>query len=393
MRICIANTLYFPTEVGGAERSVRLLAEGLVRRGHSVRVVAIGRKADTYELDGARVDVLRLANLYWPFDAAKRPVAARFAWHLADTFNPVMMHGLRRVLRDHRAEVLHTNNLLGWSVAAWSAAISIGVPVVHTLRDYYLECPKSKMFRDGQPCPGQCTRCRNFTLPRRILSQRVSGVVGISRFILDSHLRAGYLRNASREMIHNAIDDSDLALTRRDRQASSAVTFGYIGRIDRSKGIEVAIDALRAVADPRALLRVAGDGDRDYLRTLLSRAQGLPVEFAGQVPAARFLAGIDVLVVPSLWHEPMGRIVVEAYAAGIPVLAARRGGLPEVVTDGITGFLFEPGPSELAELMRRLLDERQLRLALGDGARRRTAEFSRDAVAARYEAFYHAMFQ
>jgi glycosyltransferase involved in cell wall biosynthesis len=370
---------------------VRLLAAGLARRGHAVRVAAIGRTSDAYELDGVRVDVLGLANLYWPFEPARRPVASRLAWHLADAFNPAMMRGLRRVLQDHRAELLHTNNLLGWSVAAWRAAVATDTPVVHTLRDYYLQCQKSTMFRAGRPCAQQCARCRLFTLPRRRLSQGVAGVVGISRFVLDSHLRAGYLRNARAAVIHNAIEFPEPAPVRTQRPAGRGVVFGCIGRIERSKGIEVAIDALRALGDGRALLRVAGAGDADYRRALGARAQGLPVEFLGHVPAAAFYADVDVLIVPSLWHEPMGRVVVEAYAAGIPVLAARRGGLPELVTDGVTGFLFEPEPRELAERMRRLLDDPERRSALGDGARRRAAEFAPDAVAARYESFYRSI--
>ena len=98
------------------------------------------------------------------------------------------------------------------------------------------------------------------------------------------------------------------------------------------------------------------------------------VELTGQVPRDRgleILAGARALVVPSRWYEVFPRIVAEAYALGIPVIASRLGSLAEIVADGETGLHAEPGDAaDLARALRRLADDRDLVERLGAGARR-----------------------
>jgi glycosyltransferase involved in cell wall biosynthesis len=82
---------------------------------------------------------------------------------------------------------------------------------------------------------------------------------------------------------------------------------------------------------------------------------GPRVEFLGQVDPHAFFRDLDVLVVPSLWSEPFGLVATEAMAHGVPVLAAARGGLKEIVTPGRDGFLFEPSdPASFLELFDRI---------------------------------------
>jgi glycosyltransferase involved in cell wall biosynthesis len=105
------------------------------------------------------------------------------------------------------------------------------------------------------------------------------------------------------------------------------------------------IDAFAQVANTMSRplrLRIAGTGDAEYVGHLRDRACGLHVEFPGKVSPGAFYESVDVTVVPSLWHEPLARVIFESFAHGVPVIASSRGGSPELVIPGRTGWLFDP---------------------------------------------------
>ena len=95
-----------------------------------------------------------------------------------------------RVLDSERPDVFHTNGLAGFSVGVWSQARRRGIRVVHSLRDYYLMCPPSAMYRKGRNCERICARCLPFAAYRRRATQSVHAVSGVSDFILKRHIRA-----------------------------------------------------------------------------------------------------------------------------------------------------------------------------------------------------------
>ena len=97
---------------------------------------------------------------------------------------------------------------------------------------------------------------------------------------------------------------------------------------------------------------LGGTGAASYLDALKARYATLDVEFVGFVAPADLFARIDLLVVPSLWEEPLGRVIYEAYAHGVPSIVSNSGGMPEIVEEGRTGFVVEAGnPVVLAELL------------------------------------------
>jgi glycosyltransferase involved in cell wall biosynthesis len=137
------------------------------------------------------------------------------------------------------------------------------------------------------------------------------------------------------------------------RVGDGALTIGCVGRIAREKGQREFLAAAREIqaAVPEARFVIAGAalfGDRaaeSYERTVREAAAGLPVEFTGWVDDVySVMSRLDLLIVPSVWDEPNPRVILEAFAAGVPVLALRTGGIPEIVDDGRTAFLCDdPG--------------------------------------------------
>ena len=111
------------------------------------------------------------------------------------------------------------------------------------------------------------------------------------------------------------------------------------------KGIDFLLQEIQSLPRDKYELFIAGEGDT-ALSTKEFKQREYPgcasVHWLGFIQSAELFQKIDLLVVPSIWQEPFGRVIVEAYSAGIPVLASRVGGIPEIVRENVTGFLFDP---------------------------------------------------
>lgn len=356
MKICIVHTMYYPYKAGGAEITVQQIAEGLVQRGHKVVVVSTGKRNDLRWHNGVKIYEIKLANLYWPFeDVFGRQLVKPF-WHLLDAYNPVMAARLGSIIDNERPDFVQTHNLAGFSVAVWRAVKKRGLPVVQVLHDYYNLCVRSTMYNNWQNCTGLCTVCRLYRAPNRVLSGLVDVVVGVSRYVLGAHTSLGLFPNAKKLVIHNGYTLSHKVSPGR---LGEKVRFGYIGRLHPTKGLDMLIDAFLAVDRPDTELIIAGEGESGYVQALRHRAHDKPVRFLGYTSREKFFPQIDILVVPSIWHDPFPGVCKEALAWGKPLIASRRGGIPEMVVNGETGWLFEPEePSALEAAMRAVLIRR-----------------------------------
>jgi glycosyltransferase involved in cell wall biosynthesis len=359
MRVLYVNKLYPPDVGGGAEVTLASIVAGMRARGVTTRVVTTGaapeRRVD--HVAGTEVVRLPLRNLYWHNDTRKRPKALTLLWHGIDTYNFAMQHALRREIDAFAPDLISFHNLVGFSAAAWSAAANAGVPAVQVLHDYYHLCARSQLHRGADNCDKRCVSCRVLRVGRATLSRKLQAVVGISQAVLARHLEAGVFKDVERKVvIHNArpMQPSPARI-----HGAHARTFGYLGTLGPWKGIEQLLQAFAALrAEPGMSglrLLIAGRGDDSYEAALKQRYSSPSCQFLGQVKSKQFLSEVDTLVVPSLWHEPLGMVTVEALMATVPVIAAARGGIPETIRDGENGLLYDPSePEALQACMRRM---------------------------------------
>lgn len=358
MKILFFNSLYTPNLVGGAERSVQALTESVAKAGHQVVVVSTAPRkgVQTDRVNGVRVYYIGLKNLYWPYQGTSHSTVTKLLWHALDTYNPWMGREVSRVLDAERPNLVHTNNLSGFSTLIWQQVKQRGLPLVHTLRDYYLLCPRSSMFRNGENCKRVCTKCRPYALVRRRLTNHVDTVVGVSRFVLERHLETGYFATTpKRRVIYTGYRAGSLSSPSRDR--SLPVRFGYLGRLVADKGIETLLESITQLPEGTWSLNIGGRGPAKYERYLRTKYEIPAIQFSGYIRPEVFFPKIDVLVVPSLWHEPFARTPIEAYGHGVPVIGSNRGGTPEFIEEGLTGFLFDPSsPEDLTAKMRRFIN-------------------------------------
>ena len=398
VKIVFLNSLYPPNGAAGAETTLRLLAGSLREKGHDCSVVTLtpAPKASSGAVDGIPVFYLPLANVYWPWGPS-RPLALRPVFQSIEADNPIMRRRLSAILCKLRPDVVHAHNLQGFSASAWSATARLGIPVVQTLHDYYTGCIRSAMWRPGRGnCNGLCGECRVFSWPRRRLSRLPQAVTCVSRRMFDRLHDAGAFPNAGtgRQPVviirgNNAADALPAAVARPGRP----LKLGFLGRLDHSKGVENLIEAVKRTPEGSVSLRIAGSGLPAYVDGLRAAASGGgDIAFLGQVDPAQFFPTIDLLVVPSVWEEPLGRVFHEALAYGVPSLASPLGGLAEAITDGRTGFVLAgEGADALFNRLQTLATNGWDRAAMFAACREAAANYAPTHIAGQYEAVLQAV--
>jgi glycosyltransferase involved in cell wall biosynthesis len=283
-------------------------------------------------------------------------------------------------IRAEGIEIIHCHNLfptLGAGVV--EAASKAGAAVVLTLHNYRLMCVAGTFFRDGRVCedclgrprwPGVVHGCyRGSRAQSAVLStalararggawDRVDRFLAVSSFIRRKHVEAGY--PGERIVVKPNVVPAQV------RRQAPGDYFLILSRLSVEKGIT---DVVRSWDDGLGELRIAGDGPKRSEIERLAVGRGVRVE--GPVApseVAALLAGARALLLPSLWYEGHPRVLLEAYAAGVPVVASRIGSLADAVSEGETGLTVTPGDGDgWRQAARRLLDD-DVSLRMGECA-------------------------
>jgi glycosyltransferase involved in cell wall biosynthesis len=278
----------------------------------------------------------------------------KIKWRLREEYSPALAKQLMGIISPKNVDVLITSTIEDVSCYIWKLAKENNIKTYHILRSYYLLCTSGTMFKNNVNCTEQCFTCKYLNNNKKSLSQYLDNIVGISKFILEQHVSMGYFKKASQHIIGNiCFTEDELKLMDVTRQRSgNGVVLGYLGRLHETKGLEVIFDSLSKMKPNNLNVIIAGDGKVEYVNKLKSIVENanLPVEFVGHVDAAGFLNTIDVLIVPSLWNEPFGRIIVEAYATKTPVIVNSTGGMPELVDQDKSGWVYST-ESELINIL------------------------------------------
>jgi L-malate glycosyltransferase len=289
---------------------------------------------------------------------------------------------LRRRLHEDALMLLHAHDGVGQTVA-WLASLGTQVRRVATRRVTYL--------------------------PRRRLDYRLKyrhtchAVIAVSQFI-GGILEETGIPPAMINVIPDGIEIPEpvpAAATRNATRAKWRLTendfvAGNLGGFSREKGQDLALKAMELLPDrlPNARLVLGGAISAEDLATssLAKAVAGGTVLLAGyQENLFEFFSGLDVYIMPSR-SEGLGSAALLAMAHGLPVIATKVGGLPEIVEEGITGWLVEPEtPDALADAIVAAASNPARLKELGEGARARSMEFSSDLMVERTEALYRRL--
>lgn len=391
MKVVFISSLYATKEISGAEKIVRLLAEGIARRGHTAVVICLSPDGEerSFDLNGVAVHQVRQGNIYSPWPGQERGGLSKAVWHGLDTFSPRMVRKVGALLDRERPDIVHSHLLVGFTLAPWFTARRRKLPLVHTMHDWYLMCPNSAMFRGNQACETQCTTCAVYRWPHLRCSSLVDAPVGPSDFYLQGHLKAGYFaRSRLPRVVHNCYEGAIGPVA--GRAPGQRLRLGFIGRLSPAKGIELLLETFRTLRREKDCeLIVGGSGDAHFDKHLHAAYADTGAQFLGKTTPAEFFPKIDLLVVPSLWHEAFPLVMLEAYGHGIPVVASRRGGNIEMIEEGRNGYLFEPNrPEELPGILARLIDDPSPLAAMQDVCLATARRYSKDNMVERYLSVY-----
>jgi glycosyltransferase involved in cell wall biosynthesis len=397
MRVAFLSHFYPPLHNAGIEHSTHGMARTLLASGHHVRVLCVARWTEGenywqgYQEDTWEGVPVRRLNLNW----MKAPDPNSYLYD-----NPVMAEQVRNFLTEFAPDVVHVTSMYTLSTRAVQVAKDMGFPIIFTMSDFWLICPRHTLMRfGGEICDGKvsehtCQDCmmsetRVYRLAQRVIPQDVL-LRGVDQVLHHPQLATrlpgvrgwGMDISRRRQVIMEAVEQIDCVLSpsqyTRDivlatgmslpnvqisnygndlswlkdyqpRTRDEAIHIGYLGQITPIKGIHLLIEAFKTCLFQRqAELFIHGrlDETSEYVRTLRELAGGDPrIHFMGayqrsQLP--QILGNLDVTVVPSIWPEVAGLVVQEAFAAGLPVVASNLGGLPEFVQEGRGGLVFDP---------------------------------------------------
>ncbi len=390
MKILFLNTTYYPNVFGGAERSTQHLAESLAEMGHQVIVVTLGDKYKIEIHNKVKVYYLPVFNLYLPFD--NRPsILTRLFWNIINIYNPIMGKRVKKIVETEKPDIVNTNTLLGFSCSVWKNISKCNIPVVHTIRDHHLLCPRTTMYKNNRNCNEQCFSCKVFCRSNFKNSKYVNAVVGISQYVLNRHIETGWFADVPNHVIHNSFSLNEVDTTYE--KSNGVVRLGFIGRLSPQKGIEYLLRAFaKSSKHDKAKLLIAGEGEAGYVDYLKSKYNNCKVEFLGRVKQQEFYKLVDVVVIPSLLNEALGRSILEAYTFGVPVIGAKRGGITEIIDEGETGFLFDPDrPDELSGIIKSILDTPKILDDMKDNCLKRSKDFSNNVISEKYVKVYSGL--
>jgi glycosyltransferase involved in cell wall biosynthesis len=318
--------------------------------------------------------------------------------------------GMEAVIRDFRPDVVHLHNVYHQlSPSILQPVRRHRIPAVMTLHDYKLACPTYRFLDHGEICEAcvprrfwqpALRRCNAGSLAASALNGleltlhtygRAYAPVGIfacpSRFLLDK-MRSSRVYPDRLRWLPNFVDSQSIAP--KERPGGPVI---FAGRLSSEKGVDVLVEAVALRGELE--LDVAGDGPARGELEELAAARGVAdrVRFHGRVPTGRLgelLRASSVAAVPSRWYENMPLAVIEAFAAGLPVVGTDLGGVPELIDAGVNGEIVPANDAAaLAETLARLAGDPDRAMQMGREARiKAEREYSPSVHIERLEGVY-----
>lgn len=416
MRILEVSCSYFPDKIGGTETYVRYLVRGLVEKGHDIFICYVQDlpvdagplfRIRSYVYEGIPVYVLEknttgtgTKDIYFQQENKIRPY-------------------FTQLLEQLKPEIIHFHHFSSTDIiGAAQVARERGIPTILTYHTPMMTCCQGQMLYNGIfPCEGKiefnkCLECIQvgYSVPRFIakvwarlplfLARPLGRCVSLLnlRFPLATWLQLPWMEFEQIKKIKcglhiidyfvavsewvralllaNGIKAEKIVLSRQGVEIIPGKSFHqrnrplkavFVGRIVPYKGLDVLFEAV-GLLDPAVAIEIVvygvpqDDREKNYLLRMQKRfSQEKRIQWKGILePQKKFdiLGQADVVVIPSLWQETGPLVLLEAWAAGVPVIGSRRGAIAELMTDNHGGLLFEPGDSKgLADILRKIVND------------------------------------
>jgi glycosyltransferase involved in cell wall biosynthesis len=377
--VCGAGLVY------GKEIITLSLAEGLRERGHDVRCAISSWGGDgeyAKRLRGSSIPFVRL-----PLGFISKTLNRRALGMTVETLlqTPGLWLGYRRYLKEFEPDVVVHSTLH------------------HIFHVWPFLNPRNTFFHVHDPFAPTPFYRRLF----RLLSLRLRAFIGVSRYIEQSILDLGISAEKVCSVLNgvtpeSSVENGNLSRSRADSASKSnrngtPVKIGIVGQIGEWKGHDDFVESLKGLkkADLSFSAMIIGEGHPAYVAALKQKIESYQlteqVRWVGTLKTPReIFSSIDICVVPSRSQDPCPTVALETAHFGIPIVATRRGGLPEIVQDGKTGYLVDAeSPAQLAEKLKLLIQNIELRQRMSQQAKSYGSEhLTRERMAEQMEAVF-----
>ncbi|MDD5341303.1 MAG: glycosyltransferase [Patescibacteria group bacterium] len=346
MKIALINSLYKPYKRGGAEVVFSNIVKELKKDGHDVFVITISRHKDKKKFFVSLMDDIKIyrfypLNLFSFVEIGKQPAWKRFLWHIIDAFNLHSYFQVKEILRQEKPDLVLTHNLKGIGYLTPTAVKSLGLKNIHTLHDVQLVNP-SGLIIYGQEGEGWLSRIYAKICQKLFNNPEV--VVSPSKWLLDFYHQRGFFKKSKEVVLPNPIILEDANWHKK--LEDDKINYLFLGQLEKHKGISFLLDVFSEFnKNGKCRLLVVGRGSlEDELKKKYENADW--VEFLGFISSN--LLGREVFkkvhytIVPSLCYENSPSVIYDSFKFATPVIASSIGGIPELIQEGVCGYLFEP---------------------------------------------------
>lgn len=365
MRILLVNYRYFIS--GGPEKYMFNIKKMLEDNGHEVIPFSIhSNKNVETEYSRYFVEPIGSRDATYFEECKKTP---KVIWQMLtrSIYSVEVEKAIRKEIEEVKPDlvyIIHFVNKLSPSVIR--GAKKMGKPVVLRLSDYFLLCPRFDFMYEKKPCEEclhkgyrtciqrRCVKGSLFASAVRVLSMKIHSLLNIYKDVDAFITPSEFLKN---KLVANGFDAAKINCIPTFTASKSEVgqprigEYGlYFGRITEEKGVETVVQAFEALPDHK--VKIMGDDTTEEAKRLIQYVEEKQLKnieflgFKGGVELEEIIKGARYTLIPSVWYDNLPNTALESFQYSKPVIASNIGSLPELVLDGVNGYLFEAGDAE-----------------------------------------------
>ena len=371
MKICYISNLYPPAVLGGAEIIVQKTAKAMKKRGHDVVVITTTVDSDEHIIDddGIKLYQLNTTPLYPPYKQTEVGGIKKPLWHAFDLYNSKTRNRICEILEDEDVDIIHLNNYNGLSMSVFEVGCKLGIPLIFESHDFSLICPRANLIRGNNTLCLKCNiACKVYVdIQRRLLGDNVDVLISPSNFMINKYKENNFFKNTRCVKIPLATDKK----TTKTTKSYDTIDITYIGTLGKHKGVQTIIEAFKQIDNEKLRLHIVGKGydEQEFKQMAEGDERIIFYGFVENSEIEKFYDMSNIIIIASICYDNSPMVIYESFSRSTPVIGSNIGGIPELITNGYNGLLFEAdNPSDLKDKIIKLADDVELLKSFEDNA-------------------------